>query len=232
MVFGWGSPRKTDAGVSQEDATALFARIASGKSCTPSEGSETSSKDSKEPSSDASSSLKSPASVNQSNMMPNPNQERAAQQRCERREQQPRAICPSRMKHKTHLVIFFFRHPHFIFLFIEDRKRKSVAALGQSQRSVRSNNRRDTADMMPSTVTAVPFKPWPALRSRHAVLLTINPLSPCGALSIYFTGVICRHSECLQPSLSVSATKICRSISVTQRRRGNIQVNRCSTTPS
>ena len=85
MVFGWGSPRKAEGGgVSREEATVLFARIASGKSCTPSEGSGGASEDSKRPSSaDDSSSLTSPASVNQSNMMPNPNQKRAAQQRCE-----------------------------------------------------------------------------------------------------------------------------------------------------
>ena len=63
-MFGWGSARKepaAEAGISQEDANQLFARLASGKTaCAPGD------------------------SVRPSNMMPDPNQERAAQQGCAR----------------------------------------------------------------------------------------------------------------------------------------------------
>ena len=70
--FGWGSSNKeSKAPITQDEANVLFARIASGKACTPSEGSA---------SSDASNDLTSPASVNPSNMMPDPNQTRAAKQ--------------------------------------------------------------------------------------------------------------------------------------------------------
>jgi hypothetical protein len=117
MVFGWGSsPRKPEAGISQEEATVLFARMASGKSCTPSEGGG-GSRDSKEPAADGASSLSSPASVNQSNMMPDPNQKRAAQQRCE---------TGARTLH-THLACIptpsciFFWAPFFSFLVVERR---------------------------------------------------------------------------------------------------------------
>lgn len=111
MVFGWGwgSPRKAEAVISQEEATVLFARMASGKSCTPSEGGGAS-KDSKEPSSDSTSSLTSPASVNQSNMMPNPNQQRAAQQRCETASEPAHPPAKSPPQPST---VYFFSHPFF-----------------------------------------------------------------------------------------------------------------------
>jgi len=80
MVFGWGSPRKAAAepSISQEEANNLFARLASGVGCTPSEG-EGAAKDA---AGSAAPDLTSPAGVSQSNMMPNPNQQRAANQRC------------------------------------------------------------------------------------------------------------------------------------------------------
>ena len=129
MVFGWGSPRKAEGGgVSREEATVLFARIASGKSCTPSEGSSGASEDSKGRSSaDDSSSLTSPASVNQSNMMPNPNQKRAAQQRCETARATHSAFrqktCPTKTLplKKTPSCLFFVGHP---FVFLTSGKRR------------------------------------------------------------------------------------------------------------
>ena len=233
MVFGWGSPRKADAGISQEEATALFARMASGKSCTPSEGSETS-KDSKAPSSDAGSSLTSPASVNQSNMMPNPNQKRAAQQRCERASSNLAQLCPRRHP-QTHLAnLFLFRHPLFFVYVYEERKRKTLCDDGRNpRRSIRFENVRDTINVLLPSVTAVLFKTrTPQCGHETPSSLTFPTLSSLLRALSTSPGVICRPSECLQPSLSVSATETCQSISVAQRRHGNIRVNKCFTTPS
>ena len=69
--WGWGS-KAAKVPITQDEANVLFARIASGKACTPSEEGSASA--------DASNDLTSPASVNPSNMMPDPNQTRASKQ--------------------------------------------------------------------------------------------------------------------------------------------------------
>eukprot|EP00227_Mantoniella_beaufortii_P014124 CAMPEP_0197593462 /NCGR_PEP_ID=MMETSP1326-20131121/18218_1 /TAXON_ID=1155430 /ORGANISM="Genus nov. species nov., Strain RCC2288" /LENGTH=245 /DNA_ID=CAMNT_0043159435 /DNA_START=160 /DNA_END=894 /DNA_ORIENTATION=- len=64
MVFGWGGSKTAAAGIAQEDASQLFAKLASGKTaCVPGDGG-------------APKDLK----TNQSNLMPEPNQNRAPQQ--------------------------------------------------------------------------------------------------------------------------------------------------------
>ena len=71
--FGWGSGSKASkVSITQDEANVLFARIASGKACTPSEEGSASP--------DASNDLTSPASVNPSNMMQIQTRLRAAKQ--------------------------------------------------------------------------------------------------------------------------------------------------------
>ena len=70
--FGFGSSRAGGKPVmTAEEANSLFARMASGKACTPSEGAAPPAR---------ADDLTSPSSVNSSNMMPNPNQMRASNQ--------------------------------------------------------------------------------------------------------------------------------------------------------
>mmetsp|Transcript_19583 Transcript_19583/g.31693 ORF Transcript_19583/g.31693 Transcript_19583/m.31693 type:complete len:166 (+) Transcript_19583:169-666(+) len=80
MAFGWGWGRgaaDTAKSISNEEATVLFARLSSSQACTSTSSKASGASDA---SSDSGACPASPAMVNESNMMPDPNQKRAAQQ--------------------------------------------------------------------------------------------------------------------------------------------------------
>lgn len=209
-----------------------FARMASGKSCTPSEGGGAS-KDSKEPSSYRTSSL---SSVNQSNMMPNPNQQRAAQQRCETASEPCESSCEIPTSSPQPSSVYIFSHPFF-------RTWRTMTTVKDAAVSFDLQNRKPDHFERQRRIAIISRLFQDVLKAcadtqhhylGHLPLTTSHLAAPrlSSSTSTSTAAGACRRSACLQPFRSAIATETCRNTNATRRARGNILVNRCSTTLS